>query len=79
MTWGDVHDLVKGWRKHPPMQRMFQDYLRIKGIDYETEDDQFEKPVPGGTGAWFNGLDTDQFTSKLGEQAALLASKLKLH
>lgn len=79
MTWGDVHDLVKGWRKHPPMQRMFQDYLKSKGLEYEQTEDSFEKPLPTGTGAWFDGIDTDQFTSQLGEQAALMAKKLKLN
>lgn len=79
MTWGDVHDLVKGWRRYPPMQRMFQDYLKSKGLEYEEPDDSFEKSVPAGAGAWFNGMDADQFTSKLSEEAARLANKLKLH
>ena len=79
MTWADVHDLVKGWRKHPPLQRMFQDYLRVKGIEYKDPEETFEKPANTSTGAWFDGLDSDQFASKLGEKAAAIAQKLKLH
>lgn len=74
MTWQDVHDLVKGWRKHPPLQRMFQDYLLTKGLKYaepEPETDDADT-----TGAWFHGLDQDEFMRRVNAEAATLAQKL---
>lgn len=76
LTWRDVGDLLRGWRKSPPLQRMFQDWLRLKGFEYRDESPVDDAP---GEPSWFDSMNADEFTSELSRQGAELAKKLKLN